>query len=253
MFFALSKILLFAIAPLTWIVLLMLFALFHKNEKKKKRYLVTSILLLIFFSNTFIFDRFMNAWEVPAIPDSKLPQADASILLTGMTTYDIHNDRLEFNDRTDRLMQVIKLYRQKKISKIFLSGGAGTMVTADTINTIKLRDYLITLGVYSSDLITENKSNNTHENALRIKPLLKSNFPNGNFLLVTSGWHLRRATACFRKEGIRVIPYSTDRYSGPVKLDIDYLLLPSSSTLFNWEKLTHEWVGCIVYSMRGYI
>jgi len=69
MLFALSKILLFLIAPLTWVVILLLFAIFNKNEKKKQKYLIASSLLLIFFSNTFIFDRFMHAWEVPAIAD----------------------------------------------------------------------------------------------------------------------------------------------------------------------------------------
>jgi len=57
---------------------------------------------------------------------------------------------------------------------------------------------------------------------------------------------------CFKKEGIQVTPYSTDRYSGPIKFELDYLLFPSASTLFNWEKLIHEWVGVISYKLVGY-
>lgn len=253
MFFILSKLLFFLITPITWIVFFLLMALFGKSATKKKRYLLTGVLILVFFSNTFFFDRFMNAWEVDAIPDSKLPVTDAAILLTGMATMDVKNDRLEFNDRTDRLMQVLKLYKEKKTSKIILCGGPGTVNASDTLDANRLRDYLITLGIDRKDLIVEDQSNNTHENAFFVKPLLQYYVPNGKYILVTSGWHLRRAAACFKKEGINVIPYSTDRYSGPIKFDVDYLLLPSSSTLFNWEKLMHEWVGCIVYAMRGYI
>jgi uncharacterized SAM-binding protein YcdF (DUF218 family) len=264
MFFVLSKLLLFLITPITWIVIFLFCSIFNRNTIRKKKFLVLAVVMLIFFSNTFIFDRFMNAWEVPAISDSRLPETGAAILLTGMGTFDITNQRLEFNDRTDRLMQVIKLYKLKKIRKIFLCGGAGTVNESDTINADALRDYLVTIGIERSDLIVEDQSNNTHENAIMIKPLLEfyntnmdtvthRNFHSEKYLLVSSGWHLRRATACFRKEGINVIPYSTDRYSGPVKNDIDYLLLPSSATLFNWEKLTHEWIGCIVYQIHGWI
>src|SRR4051812_455240 len=117
MFFILSKLLLFLIAPFTWIIIFMLLAWLNKDLIRKKKYFAVSLILLLFFSNTFIFDRFMNAWEVRPIPDSKLPVTDAAILLTGMATFDLQNDRLEFNDRTDRLMQVLNLYSQKKISK----------------------------------------------------------------------------------------------------------------------------------------
>ena len=195
----------------------------------------------------------MNAWEVPAIPDSQLPVTDAAILLTGMTTLDVKNDRLEFNDRTDRLMQVLKLYNEKKCSKILLCGGPATISKKDSLEGKRLLDYLISIGINRNVLILEDHSNNTHENAIFSKPLLENNFPNGKFLLVTSAWHMRRAVACFKKEGINVIPFSTDRYSGPVKYDLDYLFLPSSATLFNWEKLMHEWIGCLVYRISGYL
>src|SRR5688572_1093577 len=105
MFFILSKLLFFLFTPITWISIFLLMAWVSRNASNKKRYVLISLLMLLFFSNTFIFDRFMNAWEVPAIPANKIPVTDATILLTGMATMDLKNDRLEFNDRTDRLMQ----------------------------------------------------------------------------------------------------------------------------------------------------
>ena len=97
------------------------------------------------------------------------------------------------------------------------------------------------------------KSRNTHENALFLKPLLTQIFRDGKFILITSAAHMKRAGACFHKQGIPVLLFSTDRYSGPVKYDFDYLFLPSSATLFNWEKLIHEWVGMIGYLIMGYV
>jgi uncharacterized SAM-binding protein YcdF (DUF218 family) len=252
MFFILSKLLLFLISPLTWIILFCIVALFSKNTLSQKKYLKAALLFSIFFSNTFIFDRFMNAWEIKAIPDDKISKFDAAIVLTGMVTYDSKIKRLEFNDRTDRLMQAIQLYKENKVDKIILCGGPATMSGDDIMEAPVLKLYLEKMGIPGYDILLESKSRNTHENAVNMKLMLDQTFPGGKYLLISSGWHLRRATACFIKEGIKIMPYSTDRYSGPIKFDIDYLLIPSSETLFNWEKLTHEWVGTICYFLMGW-
>ena len=195
----------------------------------------------------------MQAWEIKAIPDEAVPACTAGILLTGMATYDPQIDRIEFNDRTDRLMQAIRLYKQQKIKKLILCGGPVTISGSDTLDALKLKKFLISLGLPENDLILEMQSRNTHENAVFIKPVLTQNFLGGKILLITSAAHLKRAGACFHKEGIPVLLYSTDRYSGPVKYDFDYLFIPSSATLFNWEKLIHEWVGITGYFIMGYV
>lgn len=238
---------------MSWIVLSLFIAIFSKDTIRRKKFLLISVILMLFFSNTFIFDRFMNAWEIKPIPDDKMKHYDAAIILTGMTSYDPANKRLEFNDRSDRIMQGIKLYKEKKVDKIILCGGSSAIGGNDTIDLPMLKNYLTTIGIASEDVIFENQSRNTHENAVYLKLILETFFPGGKFLLVSSGWHLKRATACFIKEGITLTPYSTDRYGGPVKFDFDYLFIPSSETLFNWEKLLHEWVGSIAYRIIGYI
>jgi uncharacterized SAM-binding protein YcdF (DUF218 family) len=253
MFFIFSKLLLFLIAPISWIILFLIFSIFSKDNVRRKKFLLISVIMFLFFSNTFIFDRFMHAWEMKATPGENLSHYDGAIVLTGMSTYDPSVNRLEFNDRSDRLMQAIRLYKEKKIDKLILCGGASTIGGNDTSELPMLKKYLVTIGILADDIIFENQSRNTHENAVNLKSILETFFPNGKFLLISSGWHLKRATACFLKEGIAVTPYSTDRYSGPVKLDIDYLIIPSSETLFNWEKLIHEWVGTIVYKFNGYL
>ncbi len=248
----LSKIFVFLLSPLSWILLFLILATFNRNNQRRKKFLVTAIVLSLFFSNTFIFDRFMHAWEVKAVPEKSLSYYDAAIVLTGMATYDPANDRLEFNDRTDRLMQAMKLYSEKKIGKIILCGSPSTLNANDSMESYRLKTFLTELGIPTTDIIVESQSRNTHENAVYMKKLLGDNYQK-KYMLITSGFHLSRATACFLKEGINVFPYSTDRYAGPMKYDINYLILPSSETLFDWEKLLHEWVGCIVYFFRGYV
>ena len=73
----------------------------------------------------------------------------------------------------------------------------------DVMEAPVLKLYLEKIGIPGYDILLESKSRNTHENAVNMKSMLDQSFPGGKFLLISSGWHLRRATACFIKEGIR--------------------------------------------------
>ncbi len=253
MFFILSKLLAFLITPIIWIIGLLLYSLFSKNQKRKRKTLIIAVVLLFFFSNSFLFDEVMRCWEIPATKDSDLSQTyDAGIVLGGIIAFDQAKDRLQFNRRNDRLIQAILLYKKGIIRKIFFTGGSGSIEHPEIKEGPLVKKYLLDIGIPERDIIIESESNNTHENAVFSKPLIEKNFANGKFLLITSSFHMRRSTGCFRKSGIDVTPYSTDRYSGPRKFVFDHLFIPRSETLFNWDSLVHEMVGFLTYRMFGY-
>jgi uncharacterized SAM-binding protein YcdF (DUF218 family) len=252
-FFIISKILDFLIEPPVWIIALMLFSLLSKNPKRKRKSLLASIILLVVFSNSFLLDEAMRAWEMPAAKISDLPGTyDAGIVLSGMVTYDNSLDRIQFNRRNDRLMQAVILYKTGKIKKIVFSGGSGSLVYTYLKESEMVKKFLVEIGIPADDVLIENKSNNTRENAVFTKEVLDKDIPHGRFLLFTSAFHMRRAVACFKKAGIEVTPYPTDRYSGPRKYYPDHLLIPNSGTLFDWNSLLHEIVGYGVYKVMGY-
>jgi len=253
MFFILSKILAFLFTPLIWIIALLLFSVFSKNAKRKKRTLVSAVLMLILLSNSFLFDECMRIWEVPAARDSELqPQYDAGIILSGVLSYDHSFDRLQFNRRNDRLMQAIELYKTGRIKKLFFTGGSGSLVYKENKESQMVKRFLTSIGIPEQDIIIEDESNNTHENAQFSKIILMHNFNHGKFLLITSAFHMRRAVACFYKQEIIATPYSVDRYSGPRKYQFDHMFIPNSETLFNWDSLVHEVIGYLVYKAVGY-
>jgi uncharacterized SAM-binding protein YcdF (DUF218 family) len=253
LFFIISKILDFLIEPLVWLIVLLVVSLLSKNPKRKRRFLLTAIVLLVVFSNSFLLDEAMRAWETPATKISALTGTyDAGIVLSGMVTYDNSFDRIQFNRRNDRLMQAISLYKMKKIKKIVFSGGSGSLVYTYLKESEMVKKFLVEIGIPAEDIIIENKSNNTRENAIFTKDILQHEFPNGKFLLFTSAFHMRRAVACFKKAGIEVTPYSTDRYSGPRKYYPDHLLVPNAGTLFDWNSLLHEIIGYGIYKIMGY-
>lgn len=253
MFFVISKILAFIITPLVWIVGLFLAGLLVKRQPLKKRLLITSFVMLWFFSNDFILDEFMRAWEVPAIDNSAINgQYDVGIVLGGMIDYDQSFKRVDFKDGADRLFQAVELYKEGKIKRILLDGGSGSLLK-EWKEAPVLHNYLVKIGLPDSVLVVEPNSRNTRENAVFAKHLLDSVAPHGRYLLITSASHMRRATKCFTKAGIATLAYSTDRHSGPRKFIFDHVFIPDISALQGWDELLHEWMGYITYKISGYI
>jgi len=252
MFFIFSKLLVFIITPLVWIITLLFFSLFSKKEKSKTRCVRWALILSIFFSNAFIFDECMRLWEIPATPYKDLKTYDAGIVLGGFITYDQKIDRLQFNRSTDRLLQAIELYKRGIIKKIIFTGGSGSINHPDEKEGIYVKRYLLTIGIPEQDFFIENESRNTHENATLTKNLIKTKHITGDLLLITSASHMRRSLACFNKAGITTTHYSTDRYAGPRKFELDHLLIPTISAMEHWSTLLKEITGIITYKIMGY-
>jgi len=195
----------------------------------------------------------MRMWEVPATKYQDMKTYDAGIVLGGMLEYDDEYDRIQFYRAADRLLQAIELYKKGKIRKIIFTGGSGSLIYKDKKEAPLAKRYLLTIGIPEQDIIIESESKNTRENAVNTKHLVDSLSIKGKLLLITSGFHMRRAIACFEKAGIHVDSYSTDRYSGKRKFLFDHLFIPNSQSLEVWDLLIHEITGYIVYYFSGYV
>ena len=213
-----------------------------------------AICLFYFFSNSFILDEFSRMWEVPATHYKDLKTYDAGIVLGGKLSYDSDFDRIQFQRGADRLLQAVELYKTGTIKKIFFTGGSGSIEFAQMKEGMFVRRYLLTLGIPDRDIWIENESKNTRENALySLEFLERHEFQGGKFLLITSGHHMRRALGCFRTVDIEVTPYSVERNAGTERrFGFDHLFIPNVNTLIWWEALIHEWIGMIVYKIKGF-
>lgn len=252
-FFILSKILVFLISPLTWVFTLLGFSLFSRDPLRKRRFFIISLIAFYFFSNSFIADEAMRLWEVTT-PDLKPTQKyDYAVVLGGMIWYDARQDKPQFMRGADRIFQTIPLWKNGQIKKIIISGGSGSISHPEEKEADILKNYLLKIGIPDSCIITENQSRNTRENALLTKKLIDSLHINSEMLFVTSAFHLRRAIGCFKKAGItNIVPYPADRYSGPRKYELDFMLIPNGDAMEQWELLLHEITGYLVYKIRGF-
>lgn len=250
MFFILSKILAFLYAPILWIFTLLLLAIIF--GKKRKKLLIAAFCTFYFFSNAFIFDEFMRAWEEMPGPD-KEKKYDVAIVLGGHTSYDEKREMPGFHESSDRFLLALQLYKQGKVKKLLFSGGAASLSPPFTKESLVIRDYLISIGIPEKDILIEAESRNTHENAVYSKELLEEIYPEGSFLLITSGYHMPRSIGCFSKAGLNPDGFGVDKISGPRKYYPDHLLVPSAHVLSSWNILLHEWIGYLVYMTLDYI
>lgn len=256
MFFYISKILSFFISPLIWIFICILIALIARTPKRKKRFLITAVVMFFFFSNSVIVDEAVRLWELPMKKNSELQKYDVGIVLGGgMVNIDkMYDNRLIFQSSTDRILQALDLYEAGTIDKILISSGSGSIIFKDMLEASLLRNYLLKIKVPDSVILIDSTSKNTYENAVNSVKLLNSNYKNGKFLLITSSIHMRRAQACFKKQGLKFDIYPTNKIVSDVRRwDLSYLFVPNIECFSEWGKLIHEIIGYFSYKLTGYL
>lgn len=108
-----------------------------------------------------------------------------------------------------RLYSNCKKYALK--CKILISGGDPAQVGKAESEIAK--EELLLLDIPSSDILTENKSNNTFENASFSSQIINTLAENLQIYLVTSHTHMKRSLKCFSFFKINPIPAPADLIS----------------------------------------
>lgn len=251
MFFYLSKTLSFLAMPVTLILLALLLSNFVKRYRKQLFWL--GIGLFFLFTNLFLSNALVRWWEDEPVAVDSLPTYDVGIVLGGITSDKEPRDRVHTSGAADRILHAVQLYRQGKIKKILVSGGTGKIIADEVKEAILLKRLLLQSMVPEEDILVEDNSRNTRENALFSRNLLQEEAPGQRYLLITSAFHMPRAKACFDKVGLVVDTFSVDFRSDEHKFTPDVLFIPSSAAIGNWEIIIREILGMTAYKLSGYI
>ncbi|WP_316768769.1 YdcF family protein [Pedobacter frigiditerrae] len=247
MVFVLSKILLFLLKPLVWVIFLFVLAICTKNFKRRKRLLITGLVLLVLFSNSFIVGKFFNLYESPYPPDQKV---DVGIVLGGFSNINERNNKIKFGWAGDRLFQAISLYKSGGINKILVTSGSANLIDKTVKEGDLVFDYLKQIGIPEADILIENQGRNTIENASLSFLLIKKINTDAKVMVITSAWHIPRARIAFSKYFKKVAFYPTN-YIGKTSYDFSNYVIPSAEALSNWELLFKEWIGLLVDRFRA--
>ena len=248
MFFITSKVLSFVIKPIVWIFIFLSSSLIFK--KKRKTIIYITFFTFYILTNSFIADGLSKIWEVPPKSIVSLKKNyKYGIVLGGYSSYNNAAQHIDFTASGDRLISAIELYKLDKIEKIILSGGNGNLIQNSMKESEWSREILLNMGVEKKDIILENKSRNSMENAQNTIRLIGKDI-SGKSLLITSANHMRRAIFCFNKNNCNIDHYPTDCTNPDIELSFNYLFIPNINALEKWESILHECIGYIVYRIK---
>jgi uncharacterized SAM-binding protein YcdF (DUF218 family) len=246
MLFIFSKIAYFFLAPLNWVIGLFFWRFFTKSSRLKKRLAPVIIILVFFFGNEVIYTKSVVAWQPKIVVLNDKSNYEAGILLGGLSSFDKYRKGF-LNGATDRLVEICILYKTNKIKRIIISGGS---IYADRPKEADfLFKKLLLLGIPAGDLIAENQSRTTAENAAYTKKIIDSMKLRPPFVLVTSAVHIPRAQKVFAKAGISVIPFPSDYHVFDKKFDFTDYVIPKVNVMNDWASFLKEVIGIWGYKV----
>jgi uncharacterized SAM-binding protein YcdF (DUF218 family) len=180
-----------------------------------------------------------------------MPPPDGIIVLGGAMDERITAARgqTQLNEAGERMTASVALARAFPKAKLVFSGGSGALIQTAAAEAEAARKLWRELGVPDSQMIFEDRSRNTYENALFTKALVHPG-ARERWLLVTSAWHMPRAMGIFRALGMNPIAFPVDFRTFGTNED----WRPpgdGSLALRNTETAIREWVGLIAYDLAG--
>lgn len=150
-------------------------------------------------------------------------------------------------DAGDRLITALALAREHPGVVVLFTGGSGRLMGGVSGAEIA-RDIFLGAGLAEGRLILEGTSRNTSENATMSLELVPDNL-DGEWLLVTSAFHMRRAVASFCAAGWKnIVPWPTDYRTGGFAERIGWNFAINLNDL---NVGVREWIGLTAYRLSG--
>jgi uncharacterized SAM-binding protein YcdF (DUF218 family) len=227
----------------------------RRRESKRRLFLITlAYVILAALSLPAIahFSLGTLEWRYP--PAEQRPDdAEAIVVLGGgVQSADATRLRAEMNSETLwRCLHAADLYRKGKSCPVIVSGGSSDTAPSDPPIALLMRDFLRDQGVTDGNLIVEDRSRTTHENAVECRKVLDERRIR-KVILVTDAIHMFRAMRSFRKQGIDAVPSACAHRATQFGWGL-FDFLPSANAVQNQERTLHEWLGFAWYWFRGYL
>jgi uncharacterized SAM-binding protein YcdF (DUF218 family) len=178
-------------------------------------------------------------------------EAQAIVVLTSsMWLVDPEGHRVELDaDSVARCQHAVELYCQGPPCPVVVSGGKVDPDVPGPTTAAVMAEFLRTLGVKPGDLIVEEVSRTTFENAVESGKWLRRRQLD-NVLLVTDAVDMMRALRCFHKQGIAAIPAPCHYRTSPFRPTL-FTFLPSAGAAQHCQRVWHEWLGMAWYWVQG--
>jgi len=255
MFFVVSKIFEFVAAPtnVSIFVTTLGVALLFSRFKRIGRLLATlgvALLLLVGFSPLGHMMAVPLEARFPP-PPADMPAPDGVIVLGGSVDENLSGirGRVTLAEAAERLTAPIALKRQYPGLRIVFTGGSASLRGSRYTEAGTVKQFWTEVGLDTGDILYEDKSRNTFENAVFTRDLVQPR-PGERWLLVTSAMHMPRSVGIFRQAGFPVIAYPVDFRTTGELLEW-HGSLHATRTMAVLEFAFHEWAGMLAYRLTG--
>lgn len=263
MFVFFSKLLPGLVYPLGLACLLIVAALLLRRRLGWQRLaLLLAVLLLWLGGNRWVAFGLARSLEWRYLPPAEIPVAEAIVLLGGGTqTQEYPRLQTEVNEGGDRVILAAWLYRQGKAPVVLASGGLLDWSPRHVTPAQDMAALLEFMGVPAGAIWQQPHSRNTYEDAVFSTQILREKGVR-QILLVTSAMHMPRAMLLFQAQGLEVTPVAAD-FNVTERFDSDddgwnwraWLigLVPSADNLALTTRCLKEYLGILVYALRGWL
>jgi uncharacterized SAM-binding protein YcdF (DUF218 family) len=152
------------------------------------------------------------------------------------------------NGAAERMTEMMVLARRYPEAKLVFSGGQGTFLQGDLTEADVARELWTAMGLPPGRVLYEDRSRNTHENAVLTRELAGPR-PGETWLLVTSAQHMPRAMGVFRRAGWDPVAWPVNYTTGGTRRA--WYDAPFPTRLNQFEGALREWVGLLAYRLLG--
>lgn len=255
--FVVSKLLSATTQPLTWIFLLMVFGLLlgRRNPARGRGLLWACLAVVLVLGWRPIPDLIVRSLEstvpAPASPSDPRWRAYAGVVVLGGALENPYvrdgNGQVALNSAAERMTATVALAKANPQLKVLFTGGDGTLLRQPQSEAVQAQQFFAEMGIASQRLIFEAASRTTYENALYSARLPGVDIQKP-WILLTSGWHMPRSLASFKRVGWQVTPYSVDYLTGHATPWAEYGM---AGALMQWQRGIHETMGLWAYRLSG--
>jgi uncharacterized SAM-binding protein YcdF (DUF218 family) len=191
-------------------------------------------------------------WPYPPL-ETRPTRAEAIVVLAAGA---MHPDPVRRRDELTansliRCVHAAEVYHQGPPLPVLVTGGIVDPRTIGRPDGDLMREFLVGHGVRPDDVIVENGSRSTYENAVETRKLLEERGIR-EVVLVTDASHMRRAVRCFRKQGIHVTPSACRHRATEFPSSVS-AWLPDVGAASGCINAAHEWFGLAWYWLQGRI
>lgn len=264
MFLFLSKLLPLFIYPLglSCVLLGLSMVWLWKKPRRSLIAIATALLILFCTSNPLIASTVVKTLEWQYLPPDPMPAAEAIVVLGGSTRPQAPpRPWVEVLESGDRVLYGVKLYQDGMAPLIVFSGGRINWKDAAKRSEAEdMTEIALAMGVPERNILRENESLNTYQNAVNTAKLLQQRQID-TILLVTSAIHMPRSMAIFKHQGLNVTAAPTDYWVSTaslaamrgVSLGTFLNVLPDTESLDFFTRALKEYIGLGIYRLRGWL